>query len=70
MREEIRDTYKGNVIIGYVDTDGSGNKTARLVNGFIVGFYDKNRNVTMDERHFILGNGDFVVSLVYNGSKK
>lgn len=63
-KEYIKD-HKG-FILGTVETDSNGNKLVRDIRGFILGRYEKDSNTTKDYRGFILGRGDFCVSLIYN----
>lgn len=64
QKETIRD-FRG-VILGTVETDSNGNKTARDFYGNILGHYRKDINMTTDFYGRFLGSGDFVVSLIYN----
>ena len=56
MTETIRE-FSGK-IIGFIDIDSSGNKTARDFYGRILGTYDKNLNVTRDFYGRIVSQGD------------
>lgn len=67
-KETIKDF--SNIIIGYVDTDSKGNKTATDFYGRIVGYYDKQANVTTDFYRIIRYRGDAVVSLIYEEDAK
>ena len=65
MKEEyIRDFNK--VIIGIIQTDSNGEKTARLFNSRkIVGFYSPKDNRTRNFMLQIVSEGDTLVSLIY-----
>lgn len=58
-------------ILGYVETDGNGNKA---VYNFplrqCLGYYKSATNVTTDFIGRVLGKGDFVVSLLYKEQNK
>lgn len=66
--ETIRDFY--GVIIGFIETDDRGDKTARDFYRRIIGYYDKKQNVTRDFYHKIVAKGDAVVGLVYAEHEK
>lgn len=68
MKETIRD-YIGR-IIGYVETDGNGNKTVRDFNNRILGYYDAKQNVTRDFYNRIIARGDAAVGLIYQEASK
>ncbi len=55
------------MLIGYVETDSSGNKTVRDRNMMILGYYEKNRDATMDNYRRIIAYGD--VTGVFFSSK-
>lgn len=55
-RQTIRD-FSGR-IIGYIETDGQGNKTVREFSGRILGYYKKSLNVTTDFYGRTIANGD------------
>lgn len=61
-KEAVRDFYGR--ILGYVDTDAQGNKTATDFYGRVLGFYKKNTNVTTDFYGRVLTNGDTVIGLI------
>ena len=48
----------GGKIIGYIETDKSGDKVIRDFYGRILGRYDKRQNVTRDFYGRIVANGD------------
>lgn len=58
----IRDFYGR--ILGSIETDEKGNKTARDFPGRIVGFYYASRNVTTDFYGRVVAQGDMVSSLI------
>lgn len=62
MRETIRN-FQGQ-IIGFIDTDSSGNKTIRNFGGQILGFYKADRNCTTNFGGQILYFGDMSSSLL------
>lgn len=66
--ETIRDFY--GVIIGFIETDDRGDKTARDFYRRILGYYDKKQNVTRDFYHKIIAKGDAVVGLIYAEHEK
>ena len=55
------------MLIGYIETDSSGNKTVRDRNMMILGYYEKNRDATMDNYRRIIAYGD--VTGVFFSSK-
>lgn len=57
MHEEILRDFYGK-IIGYIETDPTGNKTIRDFYRKIKGRYDKNLNVTRDFYGRIIARGD------------
>ena len=59
----IRDFY--GKILGWIETDAEGNKTARDFYGKILGYYKKRYDHTTDFYGKVLSNGDTVVSLIY-----
>jgi hypothetical protein len=61
-KEAVRD-WRG-VILGYIETDGAGNKTVRDFYNRILGYYKKDRNVTTDFYGHILAKGDVAASLI------
>ena len=63
MRTQIKDFYGR--ILGSIEEDSNGDKTAKDFYGRILGKYIKAQNVTKDFYGRILGTGDFVVSLIY-----
>ena len=62
-KETIRD--RNGKIVGWVDTDQYGNKTARDFYGKIKGRYKKTSNTTIDYYGRIVSYGDATVSLLY-----
>ena len=64
----IRDFYGR--ILGSIETDEKGNKTARDFFGRIVGFYKASLNVTTDFYGRVVAQGDMVVSLIPPLEKK
>lgn len=66
--EVIKDFY--NRIIGYVETDASGNKVGKDFYRRIVGYYDKKLNVTKDFYNRIVGRGDLLSSLIVQAEAK
>ena len=56
MRTEIR--RKDFQIVGYVETDLNGKKTIRDSSYGIVGYYEPQRNVTLDRNFQIIAYGD------------
>ena len=68
LKEAIRDFT--NRIIGYVETDENGNKTARDFYNRILGYYDAKLNVTRDFYNRIVARGDAVVGLIYEEEAK
>lgn len=63
QEQTIRDFYGR--ILGFIETDDRGNKTARDFYRRIVGRYDKTRDVTTDFYGRVLTKGDTVASLIY-----
>ena len=68
MRETIRD-FSGR-ILGYVETDSSGNKTVRDFYNRILGYYDAKLNVTRDFYNRVVARGDAAVGLIYQEVNK
>ena len=62
QKEPIKD-WTGK-IIGFVETDGSGNKILRDFYGRILGKYDKSMNVTREFSGRIVGKGDILMTLL------
>lgn len=60
--QTIRDF--GGRIVGYIETDGQGNKTVRDFSRIILGTYDKRNNVTRDFYGRIVAKGDATGSLI------
>lgn len=52
-------------IVGSIETKPNGDVTARDFYNGIVGYYDKQRNITKDFYGKIVGQGDLTASLVY-----
>lgn len=63
-RETLKDMKHGYRIIGYIDTDSEGNKTGRVFTYEIVGWYNKERNVTEDIHYHQIVKGDHVEGLI------
>ncbi len=63
MEETIRDSLGR--IIGYIETDSLGNKTAKKFAGPFVGKYDASLDVTKDMYGRIVAKGDCVVALLW-----
>ena len=51
-------------IIGYVDIAPNGDKTLRNEKFQILGYYNKQLNITKDARFMIVGRGDILTSLL------
>lgn len=51
-------------IIGYVDIAPNGDKTLRDSRFLILGYYKKQRDVTLDSRFLVVGRGDILASLL------
>lgn len=69
IRDTLRD-FSGR-IIGYIETDEkNGNKVARDFYQRIVGYYDKNLNVTKDFYQRIVGRGEVLSSLIYKAEEE
>lgn len=66
--EIIRDFYGR--IIGYVETEKSGDKIFRDFYRRILGYYDKKLNVTRDFYKRIVARGDAGVGLIYAENEK
>ena len=66
-KQTITDFYGR--ILGTVEIESNGDKTARDFYGNILGHYKKSQNVTTDFYGRPLGSGDFVVSLIHNNKK-
>lgn len=66
--EIIRDFYGR--IIGYVQTEKSGDKIFRDFHRRILGYYDKKLNVTRDFYKRIIARGDAGVGLIYAENEK
>lgn len=63
--QTIRD-FSGK-ILGYIETDSSGNKTVRDFYRKILGYYDSKQDVTRDFYRRIIGRGDLAVGLLFGG---
>ena len=61
-KEAIKD-WQGK-ILGWIETDGSGNKTLRDFYGKILGKYIKSRDVTQDFYGRIVAKGDCLTMLL------
>lgn len=68
MTQTIYDEY--NWILGYVETDSKGNKTAMDFHHRILGYYQADLNVTTDFHHRVIARGDAVVGLIYAEHEK
>ena len=68
MARETISTFFGS-IIGYIDTDSSGDAKATDFYGTILGFYKKGSNVTTDFYGKILYKGNCLSSLIVDKSK-
>ena len=62
MTERICDFYGR--CLGTIETEGNGNKTVKDFYGKILGYYDKNQNVTKDFYGRILYRGDMASALL------
>ena len=62
MTETIKEF--GGRIIGYIETDGRGNKTVKSYGGRILGYYDKSSNVTKEFGGRIIFLGDMASALL------
>lgn len=62
MKEAIKD-WQGK-ILGFVETDSSGNKVLRNFAGQILGKYDKSLNVTRDFYGRQVAKGDCLMTLL------
>lgn len=60
--QTIRDFY--NRVLGYIETDAHGNKTARDFYKRILGTYDARLDVTRDFYNRIIGKGDLTAALI------
>ena len=63
---EIRDFY--GKILGYIEEESNGNKTAKNFYRQILGTYNAKENVTKDFYGRIVSRGDTTQSLVYNNN--
>lgn len=65
----IKDFY--GVIKGTIDTDSkTGNQVAKNFSGVILGFYEKDRNITKSFSGKILAEGNILTSLILEDSNK
>ena len=62
MTERITDFYGR--CIGTIETDGRGDKTVKGFYGRVLGYYEKNANVTKDFYGRILYHGDMSAALL------
>lgn len=62
-REAVKDFY--GKVLGYVDTDSSGNKTVTDYYGKVLGYYKKASNITTDYYGRKLTEGDTAISLIW-----
>ena len=60
----------GGRILGYIDIDDKGNKTVRDFYRKILGYYDKQLDVTRDFYKRIISRGDMSSALIYEAIKK
>lgn len=63
MTRQTLKTWRGK-IVGFIDTDEFGNKTARDFYGKILGTYDKRLDLTKDFYGKTISRGDVVMSLI------
>ncbi len=63
MKEAIKD-FSGR-ILGYIETQGNGDKTCTDFYGRILGYYRKSSNTTVDFYHRIFARGDAVVAFLF-----
>lgn len=69
MKEEIIKDYY-NRIIGYIQTDGKGNKKAFNFYRQLLGTYEVDTNLTKDFYRRIVARGDALVALIWEHEKK
>ena len=68
MQQQVIKDFYGR-ILGYIEEDAQGNKTAYDFYRKILGKYYKKDNVTKDFYGRILSRGDTTQALVYNSKK-
>lgn len=68
MRTPIKDFYGR--VLGYVEDKSNGDRVAYNFYGKVLGTFIKKRNVTTDFYGRVLGQGDFVVSLIRESTLK
>lgn len=68
MREPIKDWY--NRVLGYIETDGQGNKKAYNFYNRLLGYYEKSTNQTKDWQRRVIGKGDLTSALIYEENAK
>ena len=66
MTETIRDFY--GKILGFIEEDMQGNKTAYNFHRQILGTYNKKENVTRNFLGAIVARGDVTTSLIYENN--
>ena len=67
-RQVIKDFYGR--ILGSIEDDSMGNRTAKDFYGKILGRYDKAQGVTKDFFGKIIGTGDLTSALIYQASQQ
>jgi hypothetical protein len=55
---------RNNNIIGYIETESSGNQTIKDRNNNIKGYYEVRANMTKDRNNKIIGYGNLLVTLL------
>lgn len=68
MLETIKD--RNQRVIGTIETDSRGNKTAKDEGGRVLGTYDAAQNVTRDWTNWVVAEGDAVVGLIYEAASR
>lgn len=68
MLETIKD--RNQRVIGTIETDSQGNKTAKDEGGRVLGTYDASQKVTRDWTGWVVAEGDAVVGLVYEAASR
>lgn len=64
-RIAIRDI--GGKILGFIEEDKDGNQQCRAFTGQILGFYDKNQDVTREFSGKIVTRGNSCIGFLYKG---
>lgn len=67
MTEPIKNFY--GQILGYVETKANGDKIGYDFYRRIVGYYDKQANLTKDFYRRIVGKGDMLSALIYEADR-